>query len=70
MTRLPLLSDAGDVLAQVAPGDDVEEGDLLLPLAGLAVLPAAVDGEAEAGHRPAGVGEAELGVAGDVARRG
>jgi hypothetical protein len=36
-----------DVLGHLPPGDHVEEGDLLLPLLGLAVLPAAVDRQAE-----------------------
>ena len=60
------LGDAGrGVLAERAPGDDVEERRLLLPLA--VDLVAAVDGEAEAGDAAAAAGVAQLGVAGDVA---
>ena len=44
------------VLAELGPAGDVEERDLLLPLLGLAVLPAAVDGQAEGGDAPARTG--------------
>jgi len=55
----PLLQAAGDehpaalgqaeghVLGQVPPADDVEEGDRLLPLLGVLVLPPAVDGDGQ-----------------------
>ena len=68
MTRAPLVSDDADVLAQLAPGGDVDEGGLLLPLAVLLV--AAVDGEAEGGDGLAALREAQLGVAREVADQG
>ena len=58
------------VLGHLPPAHDVEEARRLLPLLGLAVLPAAVDRQAEARGRLAGVGEAQLGVPGDVADQG
>jgi len=42
-------SAEGDVLGQVTPAHDVEEGHRLLPLLGLLVLPPAVDGDGEGG---------------------
>ena len=54
MARLPLTSVSAHVLAELGPAGDVEERDVLLPLLGLAVLPAPVDGEAEGGDRLAG----------------
>src|SRR5690606_15889714 len=59
-----------DVLGHLAPGDDVEEAGLLLPLLGLAVLPASADRHPEVGLRLAAAGVAELGVAGEVAGDG
>ena len=56
MTRLPLHERVAHVLAQLGPAGDVEEADLLLPLLGLAVLPAAVDGQPEGGDRLAADG--------------
>ena len=58
-----------DVLGQVGPGDHVEEGRGLFPFLGLAVLPPAVDGDAEGGVGLAGGGEAEFGVPGQRCRR-
>src|SRR5262245_52796524 len=58
----------GGVLAQLAPGRDVEEGRLLLPLAVLLV--AAADGDAERGDGLAALGEAQLGIAGQVPDEG
>src|SRR5690606_12715763 len=55
-----------DVLAELAPRLDVEEGGLLLPLLGLAVLPAAVHRDGEGAHALPRGGEAQLRVAGDV----
>ena len=65
---------AGEALAHVlrhlAPADDVEERGRLLPLLGLAVLPAAIHSEPEARRRLPGRGEAQLGVPCDVADEG
>src|SRR6056300_342646 len=58
----------GDVLTEVTPADDIEEGDLLLPLA--VDLVAAVDRETEARDPTTAGGEPELGVAGEVPREG
>src|SRR5581483_1368478 len=58
------------VLRQLPPADDVEEAGRLLPFAAVAVLPAAVDGDAEAGVGLAARREPQLGVAGDVAHDG
>src|SRR4029079_9251613 len=55
-----------DVLAELAPGGHVEEGDLLLPLVRLAVLPPSVHGDAEAADRLARRGVSELGLSGQV----
>ena len=67
ITREPRVEALADVLGHLAPADDVEERRRLLPLLGLAVLPAAVDRQPEGGGRLAGRGESQLGVAGDVA---
>src|SRR5690606_16253341 len=55
------------VLGQVAPADDVEEGDLLLPLVALLVAPAAVHRQAEVRDRGPAGDEPQLGVTGQVA---
>src|SRR5581483_6992340 len=60
----------GDVGAEVAPAHDVEEGRGLLPGLALAVLPAAVDSDAERGDRLAAGGVAQFGVTRDVADQG
>jgi hypothetical protein len=74
---LALLESAGDddamalvearrgVLAEVAPGDHVEERGLLLPFTVLLVAP--VDRQTEAGDTAAALGVAELGIARQVA---
>jgi hypothetical protein len=59
-----LLEAGGGVLAELGPGDDVDEADVFLPFVVDHV--AAVDGDAEVGDRPPAGGEAKLGVTGDV----
>src|SRR5690606_837822 len=61
-----LLERLADVLRQVAPAGDVEEGGALLPLLALPVLPPAVHGHAEGGDRGTRGREAQLGIAGEV----
>jgi hypothetical protein len=51
----------------VAPDVDGVEGGLPIPPGAVLVLDAGGDGDAEVGDRGAGVGEAELGVGGEVA---
>src|SRR5438105_3978131 len=58
------------VLGHLLPAHHVEERRCLLPLLGLAVHPAPVDGQPEAGRGLAAGCEAQLGVAGDVAHHG
>src|SRR5205807_7617552 len=65
-----LLNGLADVLPHVAPAHDIEEGRRLFPFLGLAVLPAAVDGDTEVRLRLARSGEPQFGVAGDVAHDG
>src|SRR4029450_13292965 len=59
----------GDVLGQVAPGVDPEEGGVPV-LPGAAVIDAGGDGQTEAGHAGPLRGEADLGVVGEVADQG
>jgi hypothetical protein len=56
----------GDVLGELAPADHVEVRGVLVPFLGLAVLPAPVDRQAEAGRRLPRREEPELRVAGQV----
>src|SRR5262249_42570182 len=58
----------GAVLALRAPDGDVEIVGLVLPLTGLAVLAAAVDGDPQLADRGPSSGAAQLGIAGQVPR--
>src|SRR6266498_2684949 len=62
-----LAEGLGDVLGLVAPDVDLEEGRLPVPPGPVGLLDALVDRQAEVGDRGAVLGEAQLGVVGEVA---
>ena len=65
-TREPLPMRLGDVLGHLTPAHDVEEARLLFPFLGLAVLPPAAHGDAEARLGCASGGVTDLGIASEV----
>ena len=71
ITRAPFGSGLARVLGHLAASTTtLKKETCFLPLVGLAVLPAAVDGQAEGGDGLAARREPQLGVAGDVADQG
>src|SRR4029077_7344906 len=61
---IALVQAGGRVLAEIAPGDHVEERNLFLPFTVLLI--ATVDRETETGDAPPGGGVAQLGILGEV----
>ena len=58
------------ILCQLPPTGDIEEGDLLLPFVGLAVLPATIDGDTEVCGGLSRSRETQLRITGDVSDDG